>query len=134
MNIILDVTLENLYKGVVIDAEVSKQILCDECNGSGAHRPEDIHTCSGCDGSGMMVRRMQLAPGMYQQIQQTCPQCDGKGKTITHTCPSCSGKKVRRGNEQYMVRVEKGMKDNQKIVSMRPFLSMKKRKRKRKTE
>lgn len=54
---------------------------------------------------------------MFQQFQQQCHVCDGKGKVIEHVCPSCSGKKVRRGNENYSIHIEKGMKDGHKIVS-----------------
>lgn len=56
---------------------------------------------------------------MFQQFQQQCHVCDGKGKVIEHVCPSCTGKKVRRGNENYSIHIEKGMKDDHKIVSER---------------
>jgi len=113
----LQVSLENLYNEVLIEVEISKQVLCDQCHGSGARRPEDIQTCTTCEGRGMIIKRAQMGPGMFQQFQQQCHVCEGKGKTVQHKCPSCSGKKVRRGNEVYSIHIEKGMKDEHKIVS-----------------
>ncbi|KAI7897107.1 uncharacterized protein EV154DRAFT_597929 [Mucor mucedo] len=112
----LEVTLEDLYNGAVIEVDISKQVLCDHCHGSGARRPEDIHTCNTCDGRGMVIKRAQVAPGMFQQFQQQCQACDGKGKITEHLCPSCSGHKVRRGNENYSIHIERGMNDAQKII------------------
>ncbi|KAG2231621.1 hypothetical protein BDF21DRAFT_368586 [Thamnidium elegans] len=112
----LEVTLEDLYNGAEIEVDISKQVLCDHCHGSGARRPEDIHTCNTCDGRGVVVRRAQVAPGMFQQFQQECTACNGKGKITEHVCPSCSGKKVRRGNENYSIHIERGMNDAHKII------------------
>ncbi|ORZ19373.1 hypothetical protein BCR42DRAFT_481559 [Absidia repens] len=116
LNIELEVTLEDLYNGATVELDLSKQVVCDHCHGTGARRSEDIVGCSGCQGQGVKVKRMQIAPGMVQQFQQTCDQCDGKGKVIKHACPACSGKKLRRGNEQYSLTVEKGMDNGQTIV------------------
>ncbi|KAG0947206.1 hypothetical protein G6F57_002118 [Rhizopus arrhizus] len=112
----LEVTFEDLFNGANIEVDVSKQVLCDHCHGSGARRSEDIHTCTVCDGHGMIIKRAQVGPGMFQQFQQQCSTCGGKGKIIKHACPVCAGKKVRRGNENYTIRVEKGMKDGQTII------------------
>ncbi|CAO3591882.1 unnamed protein product [Absidia cylindrospora] len=116
LNIELEVTLEDLYNGATVELDISKQVVCDHCHGTGARRSEDIVGCSACQGQGVRVKRMQIAPGMVQQFQQTCDQCDGKGKVIKHACPACSGKKLRRGNEQYSLTVEKGMDNGQTIV------------------
>lgn len=113
----LEVTLEDLFNGANIEVDVAKQVLCDHCHGTGARRPEDIDTCETCGGHGMIIKRVQMGPGMVQQFQQHCNACGGKGKTIKHVCPACAGKKVRRGNENYTIRIEKGMEDGQSIVS-----------------
>ena len=39
-------------------------------------------TCNTCSGSGMYVRIHQIAPGMVQQIQTQCRDCDGSGERI----------------------------------------------------
>lgn len=116
LKIDLEVTLEDLYNGATIELDISKQVICDHCHGNGARKSEDIVTCSVCQGQGVRIQRVQIAPGMVQQFQQTCDHCNGVGKIIKHKCPACQGNKVRRGNEQYSVYIEKGMIDGQTMV------------------
>jgi len=44
----------------------------------------------------MQVRIQRLGPGMVQQIQSICPECQGNGESISakDRCKTCSGKKV----------------------------------------
>ncbi|KAI8647632.1 hypothetical protein BD408DRAFT_408245 [Parasitella parasitica] len=116
IHIPLQVTLEDLYNGAEIQLDVSKQVLCDHCHGNGARKPEDIHTCDQCDGRGMIIKRAQVGPGMFQQFQQACHKCEGKGKVIRHLCPVCAGRKVRRGNEDYSLHIERGMQNGHQII------------------
>ncbi|KAG0323962.1 DnaJ- protein scj1 [Podila humilis] len=116
MRMELEVTLEELYSGKSIEIEVAKQVICNQCHGSGALSSEDIITCPTCQGQGSMTVKHMLAPGMFQQFRQTCDQCGGKGKKIRHLCPVCSGTKVQRGSEQLTIVIEPGMADGATIV------------------
>lgn len=120
LHVELEVSLDELYNGGSVEIDISKQVVCDHCHGSGARRSEDIQICAACQGRGMTVTRVQLGPGMVQQFQQTCDKCGGKGKVIKTACPACSGAKIRRGNEQYTVLIEKGMQDGQTTVRSTP--------------
>lgn len=111
-------TLEDVYNGVNIEVVVSKQVICDYCFGSGAHSSDSVHACTTCQGQGNVLRQIQIAPGFTQQFQQQCDKCHGKGKTITKHCKECGGHKIRRGNEQYTVTVDRGMSTGQTIVSL----------------
>lgn len=44
----------------------------------------------------MQVRVQQIGPGMVQQIQSVCGECQGQGERINakDRCKSCVGKKV----------------------------------------
>lgn len=112
----LEVTLEELYSGKSIEFEVSKQIVCPHCSGSGARSSDDVVTCSGCQGQGVKIVKHMLAPGMFQQFRQTCDECGGKGKTIKAHCPICHGTKVQRGSEQLTIVIEPGLADGSTIV------------------
>ncbi|KAF9310014.1 DnaJ- protein scj1 [Podila horticola] len=116
MRMELEVTLEELYSGNSIEIEVSKQVICGHCGGSGAKSSDDVVTCSGCHGHGAKTVKHMLAPGMFQQFRQTCDECGGKGKMIRHKCPICSGTKVQRGSEQLTIVIEPGMADGATIV------------------
>lgn len=95
----LPVTLEDLYLGKTIEAsqpspfnpqkknhpphtqlintrvnfqvEIVNQQLCPNCRGTGANSKKDIFVCSHCKGSGVQIVRHQMAPGFFQQVQQT---------------------------------------------------------------
>ncbi|KAF9944913.1 DnaJ- protein scj1, partial [Modicella reniformis] len=116
MRLEFDVTLEELYSGKSIEFEVSKQIVCPQCDGTGAKSSDDVVTCSGCQGQGAKVVKHMLAPGMFQQFRQTCDQCGGKGKMIKEHCPLCDGTKVQRGSEQLTIVIEPGLADGSTIV------------------
>lgn len=64
----------------------------------------------------MKTQRIQLAPGMFQQMTQTCDVCGGTGKIVKEKCPICKGDKVVTGMSELDVYVERGMPDGHKIV------------------
>lgn len=57
-----------------------------------------VEKCSNCQGSGRHIQYQQLAPGMIQQIQCLCRECDGQGEKVNakDRCKSCQGKRVMR--------------------------------------
>ncbi|KAJ3174677.1 DnaJ- protein scj1 [Irineochytrium annulatum] len=112
----LQVTLEELFNGESIEVEMSKQVICPICRGSGAKKADDVKKCTSCNGSGVKIVRQMLGPGIYQQMQTTCDVCGGKGKVIKSKCASCQGHKVKRGSHQFTVTVERGMADGQAIT------------------
>ena len=66
----------------------------------------------------MQIRVQQLGPGMMQQIQSMCGECQGQGERIDPKlrCKKCNGKKVNRERKILEVSVDKGMSDGQKIT------------------
>ncbi|CAJ0851178.1 3737_t:CDS:2 [Entrophospora sp. SA101] len=109
----IEVELKEIYLGTTHEIDVSKQVICDHCRGSGAKSPNDVTSCTACGGHGVRIVKQMLAPGIFQQFQTTC---GGKGKMIKSKCPVCDGKKVRRGNEQLTLVIEKGIEDGSSIV------------------
>lgn len=106
----LEVDLRDLFLGKVIEVEVDKQGICPKCDGSGAKSANDIKTCTSCGGHGVKIVKQQIAPGFYQQMQQACDKCGGKGKIVKTKCPHCKGSKVVRDAEIVDVAIERGMK------------------------
>jgi DnaJ family protein A protein 2 len=91
----LKVSLEQLYNGKTIKLAVARQVLVGETK-----------ICSTCDGKGVVTELRQIALGMVQQIQRHCPDCNGEGYEVNK----------KREREVLEVLIEKGMKNNQKIV------------------
>ncbi|CAG8726770.1 21715_t:CDS:2 [Dentiscutata erythropus] len=117
-NIIMDieVDLKELYLGTQFDVDISKQVICSHCRGSGAKSDDDVISCDACGGRGVKVVKQMLGPGIFQQFHSTCDSCGGKGKIVKSKCPICDGKKVLRANEQLTVIIDRGMKDGNTVV------------------
>ncbi|KAG5455771.1 MAG: hypothetical protein BJ554DRAFT_4702, partial [Olpidium bornovanus] len=111
----LPVDLRDLYTGTEIEVDISKQVICDSCRGTGAEKVDDVKPCATCGGRGLRIVKQMLGPGIYQQMQTTCDACGGRGKIVKSTCQTCKGRKVRRGSDRLTVVVEKGMRDEQRI-------------------
>ncbi|KAJ7035015.1 hypothetical protein C8F04DRAFT_547929 [Mycena alexandri] len=111
-----EVDLSDIYKGASIDFMVKKHILCDHCRGSGAASDRDIHTCSGCGGSGVKLVKQQIFPGMFAQSQVTCNDCGGRGKIIAKTCPHCDGNKVVDHTAHFTLEILPGMPEGHEVV------------------
>jgi DnaJ homolog subfamily A member 2 len=60
----------------------------------------------------------QLGPGMVQQMQAICRECNGEGEIINEKdrCKQCVGKKTTKQKKSFEVNVDKGMQDSQKIT------------------
>jgi len=113
----LPVTLEDLYNGKKTKLQVTKDVICAGCKGSGAVREGATQKCKTCDGRGIriVVQRM----GMFvQQMQTVCHDCEGSGEAIKEEdkCTKCHGAKVLKEKKVLEVEVDKGMSHGQKIT------------------
>lgn len=113
----LSVSLEELYNGAVRRMKISKNVICEKCEGRGG-KEGCLQKCSSCKGSGVHVRMMQLGPGMIQQTHSTCSECHGQGEMIPNKdkCKACQGKKIARVQKELEIHIDKGMKDGSKIT------------------
>jgi len=96
--------------------ELSKQVVCTKCRGSGAKSPDHVKKCKRCKGKGVVIVQHQLGPGFVQQMQQECDVCNGKGKIVKSKCAVCSGKRVVHGTDDITIDVERGMADGHRIT------------------
>lgn len=103
--VVMPVSLADMYKGSTLELGVNMQSICDECNGSGSADGQRV-TCKTCKGQGQVLLTHQLAPGMVQRIQMQCDKCGGQGSTIKSPCPQCKGTRVMRENRKYNVFLE----------------------------
>jgi len=100
----LDLTLEDAVAGTTIKIRVPKMVACHECHGSGAKKGSAPVNCPTCNGQGQV--RMQQ--GIFS-LQQTCPQCRGKGKIIKDPCGVCRGQGRVRETRTVSVKIPPGV-------------------------
>ncbi|XP_035579587.1 dnaJ homolog subfamily A member 2-like [Zalophus californianus] len=113
----LKVSLEDLYNGKTTKLQLSKNVLCSACSGQGG-KSGAVQKCSACRGRGVRIMIRQLAPGMVQQMQSVCSDCNGEGEVINEKDrhKKCEGKKVIKEVKILEVHVDKGMKHGQRIT------------------
>jgi len=113
----LGVTLEDLYNGTRHKLQITRDVLCKACKGTGIREGREAQVCSGCNGRGMRIIRRQFGP-MVQQMQVVCPDCHGTGEMTSDKdkCHTCEGRKLQKEKKTIELVIEPGMKDNQKLV------------------
>ncbi|TXS91270.1 molecular chaperone DnaJ [Parahaliea maris] len=106
----LDITLEDAVRGTTVEIRVPTLASCEECDGSGAKKGSSPVTCNTCGGMGQV--RMQQ--GLFA-VQQTCPSCRGRGKTISDPCRSCHGQGRVEKSKTLSVKVPPGVDTGDRI-------------------
>lgn len=106
----LDIDLEEAVKGTTAKIRVPTLITCGECTGSGAKKGSTPVTCTTCAGVGQV--RMQQG---FFSVQQTCPNCRGKGKMIADPCGKCYGRGVVEETKTLSVKVPPGVDTGDRI-------------------
>ena len=106
----LDITLDDAVRGTTVEIRVPSLSACEPCDGSGAKKGSSASTCGTCGGAGQV--RMQQG---FFQVQQTCPNCRGRGKTITDPCGECHGQGRVEKSKTLSVKVPPGVDTGDRI-------------------
>ena len=91
----VNLTLKEIYNGKNINVTITRNIIDHD----------SVVTCNICNGTGFMSQTIRMGP-MIQQIQQPCPNCNGKGNKYTINCIK----------ENIKVNIPKGVPNNHKIT------------------
>ena len=106
----LDISLEDAVRGTTVEIRVPSLSTCEKCDGSGAKKGSSPTTCGTCGGAGQV--RMQQG---FFQVQQACPTCRGRGKTISDPCNSCPGQGRVEKTRTLSVKVPPGVDTGERI-------------------
>ena len=106
----LDIDLEQAVRGTEVKIRVPTLVTCTVCGGSGAKKGSSPITCTTCGGVGQV--RMQQG---FFSVQQTCPNCHGKGKIIADPCNNCHGQGRVEESKTLSVKVPPGVDSGDRI-------------------
>ncbi|MGJ8670154.1 MAG: molecular chaperone DnaJ [Oceanococcus sp.] len=106
----LNVTLEDAAFGKEVTIQIPRWDECSPCHGSGAKPGTKPQTCGTCHGAGQV--RMQQG---FFSVQQTCPQCRGRGELITEYCSDCGGDGRQRSEKSLKVNIPAGVDTGDRI-------------------
>lgn len=111
----LKVSLQQIYNGATRKMAISREVICDDCDGHGGPR-ESIVDCTMCNGTGVRVQIRQMGP-MIQQTQGPCHSCR-QGKIIPENkkCRKCGGGGTCKERKVLEVFIDRGAPDGHRIV------------------
>jgi len=110
----IEITLEDAAAGVERDVEITTQVECSECAGSGAAPGTFPSACLDCNGSGEIheVRRTFFGNVM---TASTCYRCGGTGRQVLDPCRVCSGAGRIQTTETLTVGVPAGIENGSQM-------------------
>ena len=112
----VDLTIEFMEAvfGVEKDLSINKRVQCEKCHGNGIEPGAKVDTCKTCVGTGR-VTKMQRTFFGNMQVQMTCPECGGEGKTYSQKCTKCQGAGNVKEKVDLRVKIPAGIDDGQTI-------------------
>ena len=106
----LSLSLEEAVRGTEVNITVPRYSECKPCHGSGAKPGSKPKQCNTCHGQG----QVRIQQGFFS-VQQTCPQCQGKGTTISDPCSECHGQGRVKENKKLSVKIPAGVDEGDQI-------------------
>ncbi|MFN7065219.1 MAG: molecular chaperone DnaJ [Aquificaceae bacterium] len=105
----VELSLEEAFRGVVVNIPLMREMVCDACDGKGYDIGKGERTCPTCGGRGEVVQRQ-----FFITISQTCPTCRGEGY-LREPCQKCRGRGSIPQKEEVNVRIPPGVDTGSKI-------------------
>lgn len=107
------ITFMEAAKGTQKTINLTPQVPCGTCDGSGLKSGTQRTSCKSCNGTGTRVHFMQ---GGFQ-MASTCGTCDGTGSQIPKgsECKTCSGHGVVRERKTITVDIPAGIEDGMRL-------------------
>ncbi|WKZ30722.1 MAG: molecular chaperone DnaJ [Candidatus Dojkabacteria bacterium] len=96
-------------KGGEYEIEVSKNVECEKCAGSGS-KTGKTKGCKTCGGSGRVQRVQNSFFGAMSFVSE-CPECHGAGQVPEEKCSECGGDGVKRVKKEIKINVPAGAYD-----------------------
>jgi len=114
IRVIVPVTFEEAAAGVEKNIEMTKNVSCKTCNGSGAAPGTTPLQCNTCRGSGVQ-RIQQRTPFGIVQSETVCRSCNGAGTTISSPCSKCHGTGMIEKSVKVKVPIPAGVDEGQRL-------------------
>src|ERR687888_2508774 len=107
---IVNLSFEDLLRGLETKSPVEVTTACRECGGTGAEPGTTPIICPECNGRGVVSE----SQGLFA-LSQPCPRCRGNGTVIEKPCEKCQGTGRERRTKRYTVKIPAGVKDGTRI-------------------
>ncbi len=111
---VMDIDLEESYKGVQKEIIYETLVKCAVCGGVGHEKDSGFKPCEKCDGRGEIKEVKQSFFGAFASVKQ-CPSCFGEGKIAEKVCKECHGRGRNKSKKKVFVDIQAGISDGQII-------------------
>lgn len=108
----MEITFMEAALGCEKEISFPKLETCEVCTGSGAEEGSGVKTCTTCGGHGQVI----MSRGIFS-IAQTCPRCEGRGKTVDKPCRTCDGVGRYKKTAKIKIRIPAGVDTGSKLRS-----------------
>lgn len=115
LNIVIEITLEELYKNEIKVVNYTRKEFCVICNGKGYEKDQDVSICNGCNGTGCHEQIFNMG-FMTQIMKGTCHMCQGQGKIIINPCSKCNGSVLCDKKMSVKLRIPPNTQNNDTVV------------------
>jgi DnaJ-class molecular chaperone len=107
----VEVSLEDIYNGVVKSISFYKNEKCNKCVDN------KIISCNTCNGLGKIMQIRQIGPFIHRS-EHICEDCSGNGKNKYKNinCIICKGANVISMRKTVQIKIPKGVMPNHKIM------------------
>ncbi len=99
----LEVDFRTAVFGGERSIEVTRQVRCPTCTGTGSKPGTSPQLCHACGGGG----ELRVQQGLFS-VSKRCTFCKGRGRIITQPCPTCQGEGAREQATSLKVRIPAG--------------------------
>jgi molecular chaperone DnaJ len=106
----LHLSFLDAVKGITTTVNLTSEVACATCGGSGAAPGTAPVVCSVCGGRGVINDNQ----GLFS-FSQPCQACSGTGMRVETPCPTCHGAGTEQRARQVKVRIPAGVEDGQRI-------------------
>jgi len=106
----LHLTFGDAVNGVTTAVNITSDVACATCAGTGAAPGTAPVICASCGGRGVINDNQ----GLFS-FSQPCRACGGTGMRVETPCRTCRGRGVERRARQVKVRIPAGVEDGQRI-------------------
>lgn len=114
VSIDINLSFSEAIFGTTRSVLLTKNGVCTHCEGSGAKKGSELHTCTTCNGNGKIRETRQSIMGTFQTVRE-CATCNGTGKVPKERCGYCAGAGVLRGEEEITIKVPAGIQNGEVI-------------------
>ena len=115
----LTLNLHDVARGSVKHIELARDIVCQECGGSGANPPvgggSGLTDCTVCGGRGEVRETTASIFGNIMRVS-VCKVCRGMGKVPKENCHACRGEGRKHAKKEMELEIPAGINDGEVLV------------------